>query len=171
MSAAPDLAALSTALMQVRARARGAPGTPQRADVLTPVLAVLRGAGEPVPVVHLTWVCKAPPSKGAPGVELLGMEFAAPRTETYPPDFPRKVVDLLPVELVPGEYTETPDNRRIVVRFQVTPGHFRCRDCGWGDATDAKGTFPGTCAACAAERHGRIVEWTAKPEPTTETEA
>jgi hypothetical protein len=146
-----DYPALSAALMRVRARARADPGTPARADA----------AG-----LALSWLCKRLATRTEPGEELLGIAFHGECTDTHPPPA-ATVVALLPNELVPTECTDSAD--RMVLRFRMKPGHFRCRDCGWGDATDAKGTYPGSCAACSAERHRTLMEWTAKPEPETET--
>ena len=130
-----DAAALSAALLTLRPRARQAPGMRCTADVA--------GLGE------VMWLCAEP----SPGIvvrwEVVGLTLAEPLAEGVRFDL-QAFVDLLPEELVPGKTTFA--GQRVAFNFRVEPGHFRCWDCRWGDATDAKGTHPGTCADCAAER-------------------
>lgn len=127
-----DFPAISAALLLLRPRAK-ATRKPERANA----------AG-----LAFTWLAMDD------GAELLGVSFraqrlAAPQEE---PDV-AALVALLPDELVPEKVTVDRERHALVIRFRTQRGHFRCRDCGWGDATDAKGTHPGTCAPCASERN------------------
>lgn len=130
-----DAAALSAALLTLRPRARMTPGMRCTTEVA--------GLGE------VMWLCAEPSPGIAVRWEVVGLTLAEPLDPGWA--FNRQAfVDLLPEELIPGKVTEA--GRRIAFNFRVEPGHFRCRDCRWGDATDARGTHPGSCADCAAER-------------------
>lgn len=134
-----DAAALSAALLTLRPRARASFGERYSANVA--------GLGE------VTWLC-TPAAAGLPvgsHTEVVGatLSEAIPEGVAFNA---QAFVDLLPEEMVPGKVSVSATRERIGMSFRVQPGHFRCRDCRWGDATDARGTHPGCCADCSARR-------------------
>jgi hypothetical protein len=139
---AADIPAISAALLTLRPRAK-ASRRKETADA----------AG-----LALTWLALDD------GAELLGVDFSAldPRCLDVP-----ALVSLLPGELIPETVTTDPVRRVTAIRFRTQRGHFRCRDCDWGDATDARGTHPSCRSSCASERTAGVRKAHLKEEGAT----